>query len=173
MRAFPALLVVSSVACGPGAALEPLIGEDELTFQVAQMDGLRLFDDAPSIRARELIGHLGAGQWQRAWARLGPAARAAATARIGASETPGPAILEGLSRQGIDPVNLLVGVHPVRVTVIPPGGGDLEPPSSFVPGDGRVIVFAYAADGAIRSLTMVYDDGDWKLESSDPVAPQS
>lgn len=174
-RTLPPLLVAAAClsACGPGAALEPLVGEDEMAFQIAQTDGMRLFDDAPSIRARELIGYLDAGLWRRAWDRLGPAAREAATERAGGDGKPTPAVLETLHRQGLDVVQLLVGLHPVRVTIIPPSGGDLEPPSAFVPGDGRVIVYAYASDGTATSLTMIYDAGDWKLDSSTPVAPTS
>lgn len=161
----PLLLLLLATACGPGAALEPLVGEDQLAFEIAQTDGMRLFDDAPSIRARELVGTLDAGLWRRAWERLGPAARELVEGRTSAR---GPKALEALLAAGAEPVQLLFGVRPVRITVIPPEGGELEPPSAFVPAEGRARVYAYAADGSARALTMTYANGDWALDASEP-----
>lgn len=163
-------LVALAAGCGPGTALEPLVGEDQLAFEIADTDGMRLFDDAPSIRARELVGTLDAGLWRRAWDRLGPTARRVVEDRTGAK---GPAALDALIGAGAQPVDLLVGLHPVRITVIPPEGGELEPPSSFVPADGRVTVYAYGADGSARALTMLYEEGDWRLDVSEAVKPSS
>jgi hypothetical protein len=164
------LLLAGSVAaliagCGPGAALEPLVGEDEEAFRITQTDASRLYDDAPSIRARELEADLRAGRWADAWARLSTTARMALAERAGVQGEPGPAVLPALASAGIDPIVAIFGLEPTRISTIPPGAGEALPPSPFVPGDGAVSVFAHGTDGSVTQLRFVYQDYTWRYET--------
>ena len=152
--------------------LEPLVGEDPEVFQIAQTDPMRLFDDAPTLATRSLLAALSQQRWDVAWSLLSERARADVAAKAGLDVAQGPRIFSDLATRGQSVTHAVFGQEPTRVTTIPPEGGELEPPSPFVPADGIITVYAYDANGASSAVKLRFENDRWKLEQVLP-APAS
>lgn len=161
-------ITLTSVACGPGAALQPLVGEDADVYAMLESDPESLFDDAPCLAANQLLNHLRAKRLAPAWAALSFHAQRQTISRANLKENiKGEAILAAvLGNQAIEDKNTLIvqwfGLVPSRITPYPP-----EAPKSIPTATApsrKASVYAYNKEGDFRKLTFVFDEYHWKLD---------
>jgi hypothetical protein len=156
-------------ACGPGAALQPLIEEDPAVFEIIDASPEVLLDDAPTLAARGLVRLLRARDFGTAWLALSSDAQRRVRESVGAgSDTPGSEVLKkALAAHGgtgaAEAVASVFGLDPKQLAPWSPEQIPAPPPATA--GDGKASVYAYGASGEVRELRFVFDGAHWRLDT--------
>jgi hypothetical protein len=147
--------------------LEPLIGEGPATQSLLEVPAEVLYDDAPTLAARELRQDILDGDWQGLWENLSPRAQVEI---IGLTESPdtisGAEVASRFAAKLGGPQSLvaqLFGADLVEIRPFPPDAEPKIPPPTA--GDGRALIYSTTATGEVREQSWVFDGSHWRLDS--------
>ena len=166
MRKWAIVGIIAMTGCGPGAALQPLVGEGPEVFELMETDGSRRFDDAPTLTARHLFDLLESRQFSAAWPLLSKRTQEALQRDFARDGEEGDSqLLSRISRdtRSPTPTAILFGQRPTQLTSYDPAGAPKPaPPTARA---GHALVFASGQDGVTTRVHMVYDGSKWQLDT--------
>ena len=154
-------LLVGVAACGPGAALQPLHGEDPEVWEAAGIDGSLLELDAPVLAARRVRDLVRARRFDAVWEAITPRMRRALAAAVGTGggdrRPPPDASAAGPQVW----LRVLFGTVPAHVDPVSDAGA-VPPQASESP---VALVRVRDARGAsVVSVRLVFDGRRWRLD---------
>lgn len=171
------------VACGPGRALQPLVGETPDVQLLLDVPLANAFDDAPTLAARNWLAAVRDGNWEATWEGLSTELQTLLRARLPVDDQPHVSGAEVIERTigGTAPAKRserLLGVAPVAVRPFPPGIEPERPPDPSGPRSVQVYLYTNSAEAV--ALPMQFDGSHWRIaelsaswmSAAQPMGPQ-